>query len=250
MYCIMKIRVLVPWLLVGMGDVAAAAQFQNLGFDDANTNNFQVATGGIIFTDPASALPGWTLGGHGYFGDNVTVDRFTTVPSLGLPILYDTRQTVFPVDGKFSFLLVPGGTVGIEWISVSQSGQVPADAKSLHFLSFGGPAQFDINGSLTPLLYVPRGGPAPTFEDAYADVSKYAGQTVTLQFSAVYNPAGLDAISFSTEAVPEPPTLGLLVFGLAVGVVVRKLRAENRSEQADRPSFVGQQEHHLPALSR
>ncbi|MHB8522659.1 MAG: hypothetical protein ACYDH9_18125 [Limisphaerales bacterium] len=237
----MKGSILFSYLLVALCGTAAAAQFQNLGFDDANTNNFQIGPGMIRFTDAATAVPGWHLGepvpGYPYpvydsgYGANVLVDDFVTASSAQIAILYDPRQTVFPVDGKFSLLLVPGGypnAVGLQMLAVSQSGQVPADAKSLHFLSFGGPAQFDINGSLTPVLYVPQGGAAPTFEDAYADVSKYAGQTVTLQFSAVFNLAGVDGISFSSEAVAEPSTFGLLVFGLTLGVVVGKVRPENR----------------------
>jgi hypothetical protein len=57
--------------------------------------------------------------------------------------------------------------------------------------------------------------------DAAADISPYAGQTVELKFTTLLIPNyqglnGLDQISFSEIAIPEPSALALLLSGALI----------------------------------
>ena len=120
--------------------------------------------------------------------------------------------------GTFSAALTAGATGNA---SISQTGLIPGNTLSLLFDSYttgnGLPTlSVTINGediSISPLLrtanYTLYGG----------DISMFAGQTASLAFTAVSNyPQGfgyyvLDEISFSTNPVPEPSTLGLTALG-------------------------------------
>jgi len=112
--------------------------------------------------------------------------------------------------------------------SLRQVGDVPTEAKSIHFLNYGfSEVELLINGSQVPLLF--DGG----FDhsqihliNAEADISGYAGQTVELRFTTTDSDlAGLDSIYFSNEPVPEPNVLALL----GVGAVLLFWRFRRRS---------------------
>ena len=107
--------------------------------------------------------------------------------------------------------------------SLSQTGDVPSDARTIHFFSYGSPVQLEVNNSLSPLVYTSAlvqpgwNGNIPVF-DVVGDISLYAGQTVELKFTTLIGPSpglnGLDEIFFSNVAIPEPPTLVLLPLGV------------------------------------
>jgi hypothetical protein len=110
-----------------------------------------------------------------------------------------------------------------------QTGDVPDDAKSIHFIDFGGPFELRINGSLVPLIYDypptwTRGNPTIPV-NVYGDVSMFAGQSVELDFTTVRDPAsllnGIDDISFSRQIVPEPTTWVLWGLG-GLGLLARR----------------------------
>ena len=209
-----------------------ASPFQNLGFDDANTSNL-IPSGGFFYNPPhqnvgygtaGDMLPGW----HVLYGSVPYSDPYwLNLNSVGgaLVSLYDKNNylydptVVLPVEGKFSFSMEADALAPL---SVVQTGDVPADAQTLNFTSFGREVEVRINGSLVPVQYTY--GPTPInlntrIARGMVDVSGYDGQTIDLSFrtlsvfgtGATLN--GLDSIFFSP--VPEPGTFGLLGIGMA-----------------------------------
>jgi hypothetical protein len=199
--------------------------FQNLGFESA------VIGTPVYFRLPASeALPGWTiqLGG--------TVSNFVVYDTIALDSpcvsIQDKSGYIKPLTGNYSVILQDGAD---PWgntytASISQTGDVPDDAKSLMFKSdmttYINELQVSINGTVIPFtLYSTAGtvnssyGPVRTY---ICDVSAYADETVTLEFEKrvhdVTHPnqgiVDLDAIAFSTTPAPEPSSLVLLVVGV------------------------------------
>jgi hypothetical protein len=208
--------------------IGHAASFQNLNFDSANTNNIFDSSGAGHYAGLMTELmPGWTLVGGTDVAIFVGFNR--SQPGSGYAtIISPTYVNAYPVIGPYSFAMLPKYDVQGTFVpySLSQSGTMPADAKSIHFLSYGAPVQLGVNGSLVPVAYAQRpsdpawNGLIPVF-DAAADISPYAGQSVELKFTTLLIPNyqglnGLDQISFSEIAIPEPSTLALLLSGALI----------------------------------
>ena len=215
-----------------------AAPFQNLDFDSANTGSLIPVPGVVSYNPPyqnvgygtpADLIPGWqVLLGTSPYPDLYWLNLNSVGGALvsiydGNNFLYDPRVHV-PVQGTFSFALWPGS--GIPPLSLVQTGDLPADARSIHFTSFGAGVQLFVNDSLVPLTYI-YGPPTISGNTRLAsvegDISAFAGQTVELKFTSLpilgtgANLNGLDSIYFSP--VPEPGTFALLVTGiLALGI--------------------------------
>ncbi len=212
-----------------------AAAFQNLGFEAANTNNGIVPPGGSV----QGLLPGWEYnpGGQGYSTMwPVAIDDVYLGGTVGEAYLMTAGNGLgFPVVGKYG-VYFEAAYLGGPWIetpsSLRQTGTIPAGTKSLQFLDYYtyatglGPypyVEVRINGSLVP-LYNSLVGVRPlqtvpqwsifTFE-SFVNISAYAGQQVTLEFTIPDRQMGLDDIQFSPFAVvPEPATWVLLGLGL------------------------------------
>jgi hypothetical protein len=197
-------------LLVTLGDSIQAAPFQNLGFDDANTNN--ASGSGNLTGTPADLLPGWKIFSGNHPLKNVNVDF---VPSGDdYAILYSTNIYLAlgfpppPVDGRFSLTLIPLFDVDQSQsipYTLEQTGDIPAGASVIHFLGFwSGRLELTLNGSAIPLVYVPRpSGVVPEF-DVYGDISAFAGQTVDLKFTTMITSQpflfyGLDSIRLAAR---------------------------------------------------
>ena len=205
-----------------------SASFQNLNFDNANTNNLVDVSGRGDYAGPTSELlPNWQVTVSGI---DATLTGFNlTAPGSGYhTIVSPSYANRSPVIGLYSFVMAPFYDVRGTFIpySLAQTGDVPADAKSIRFLSYWAPLQLEVNGSLAPVAYTQRlsepawNGNIPVF-DAVADISPYAGQTVELKFTTLLTPNypganGLDEIFFSDVAIPEPSTLALLLLGALV----------------------------------
>lgn len=182
------------------------------------------------------ALPGWV----GYSGTNQLGGALYDMPFLdssGIAV-FDSGYPLAggPLQGNYDVFLEagydiigpspPGTRVNA---SLSQIGLIPAGTKSIVFL---GTALYQfsasVDGANLSLLSVPV--PDHSYNEYKADVSMFAGQTNTLTFTAlvgdIHEHDGwllLDAISFSTQPIPEPRSWSLLAIGF-VGLAVCALR--------------------------
>jgi len=134
---------------------------------------------------------------------------------------------MYPLQGQYSVILQNGGSGEVltpvdAWIS--QTGDVPSDARSLMFstdYAYSCNIVVSLNGTaISTSLYSvgavvnANGGPVQTY---IGDISAFAGQqNVVLRFETVptgdpyRGAADLDAITFSPISVPEPASLVLL----------------------------------------
>jgi hypothetical protein len=204
-------------LLLTAGDASYSAQFQNLGFDAASTNNLSGTPGHAPTTE---MLPGWQL--ETPEGETATVGYNFFPTGLNLAILYDAsmpQPPQFPIEVKYSLGLWPESG---KPFSLIQSGEVPLDAKTIRFLNFGGQFELRANDILVPLTYVyPAGyfpGQADQRIDAFGNIASLAGQNVELKFTTIQGTVGpfvngIDSIVFSPENIPEPGTWELLGLG-------------------------------------
>lgn len=143
-----------------------------------------------------------------------------------------------PAVGGFSLGVWPSA-YGTDPFTLSQTGAVPADAKSLQFLYQGDNLKVYVDGSLEPLHAIGTrltDNPAAPSANYFAvDVTATAGRTAELRFefrsygfddfSGAPRLFGqpnaqmhvLDDLQFSSAAaVPEPSTYALLGFGTAL----------------------------------
>jgi len=192
------------------------APFQNLGFDAAITNNLSSAD--PPFHDGLGSsidlLAGWQV----FLGTNPVsvVGMNWQYPGFGYASLYNRDVPAFD---RFSVGLMPGQDTGSDFIdtpfSLVQTGDIPAGAASIHFLSYNHLLELKLNNAALPVSYhyFAPGPAAPVFEGV-ADVSAFAGRTVELEFTTPNSFLfyGLDSISFSSQIIPEPGPQ--LLFGL------------------------------------
>jgi len=217
-----------------------AAPFQNLGFDDANTNNLIISTPSLAIGYTSNLLVGWSAS----FEPTIGLDTFaaglgykTIVSTNGSHPFNNLPEPGYPVSGPYHLLLVPFRDFTTSQFvpdSITQIGDVPADANSIHFFTYGSQFELQVNGSLMPLFYNYLPGsidPHLNPANVYADISAFAGQTVAMSFITIENLSsyanyyGLDGIFFSPEAVPEPGAFGLLTLGsLLLGWWFRRRR--------------------------
>src|SRR6266436_6531379 len=165
------------------------APFQDLGFDDANTNNLMTTGGGpgLGTGTIGDLLPGWQLYlGGGPYTDSLWVNLQGI--DFGLASLYNRNNTGFgtqghfPVSGIYSFAMVPSyGLHGLPGpytpFMLFQTGDVPASAQTLHFTTYGSPFEVRINDTLLAASYTqgpPTTNPNTRQSDAVADISSFA----------------------------------------------------------------------------
>lgn len=210
-------------------DRAPAQAFINLDFEQAVLTPVNPGDPpDNYYFSVASALPGWTaqIGNSPvsyihlspYALDETAVQL--VAPGSGFPAI----QGNFSVD-LYGANFFSG--VGSATASISQTGLVPVDAKSIKFLvneSFQSIESFPtltLNGTVIPLLTESTSGGIVTL---VGDVSSFAGTTEKLQFSATptsvpghdatfENEFLLDSISFSPTPAPEPSAWLLCLIG-------------------------------------
>jgi len=215
------------FLLSALG-AAGQGTFQNLSFEDT------------LFIGPNATVPGWSWSPPQTFGIG---DPYTTVAYNKIALdaaavtLHGTDSPyASALSGNYSIAL-QGGTKFLPpeypkgaWIS--QTGQIPADARSLTYLG-GALLQVSFSGqSLSPIVL----DSGPAYLRWGVDISSYAGQTGELRFSVPWlsdNPADivtpLDEIVFSPSAIPEPSALSLSILGFVL--VTALTRWANHSRQ-------------------
>ena len=196
--------------------------FQNLNFESANV---------VGYSPPAlvpisSALPGWV----GYIGNNQVSEVDYNMFNLGAAdiSLHSSSSRPLPIAGRYSVLMGgqfnPNDVPGLPSAAIAQTGQIPADAKSLIFWT--GPTGTRVPtfaGQVIPFVPLQSG---PNYIIWGGDISTFAGQTGELHFTVLSGSFGstyLDNISFSTMSIPEPSIFALTGIGvLLFGIFCRK----------------------------
>ena len=213
----MKRTALILSVLI-LSDRGVAAPFQNLGFEEANTNSLVFLPGGFFSVEgigPISdLLPGWQL----FLNTNqVTILGFNHYVTTA----FENRHSLVNTNARPSmegrYMLYLHRPSALDNYYLSQRGDIPAEARFLTFTFRDRPFAVTINGE--QLTGDPFQLPSESASTVQVDVSRFAGQTVELTFRTSYYllPGGgdheLDAIAF---IVPEPTTLAFVAVGIAV----------------------------------
>lgn len=225
-------------LLAAIASISAAtAPFQNLDFEQANTNRLSYDPSSQTYSGSIQdLLPGWQLQ-VAYLpkpslfpGQTNAVDSlyFNSAPPLfgSAAVLTDSTNVYpsFPKSGTYSLLLTTG--LGESLYTLSQRGEVPADATTLKLEGVFGWMGGQTVGQAT-MDGIPLAGSAETGWD----VSPFAGQNVQLAFTQ--NPGWANRID-GLEFVPEPSGSVLLVVGaVTICVVLHQRRQLKGAEPAD-----------------
>ena len=210
-------------LLCGSSITASSQSFRNMNFE--SIGGTAVPSDGI-WLNWNLAAPGWA---HPLGGDSVFVyHRNPPQDSIAqFYFLIDSSSTKWsPLEGNYSLALFSGhynrNDASSPWVGsyVEQTGVIPVGAQSFHFLAQGD-FSLTLDSTQVPL--------SKLADNSYAaDISKFAGETVSLRFSnnsaELQQPVILDGMGFSVQAIPEPSSAGLLLFGLAAGVLARRAR--------------------------
>ncbi len=226
----MKPRAWALFVTVAVAATSARAQgtFQNLDFEAARV----VPLDNPVFIATSNALPGWTA----FLGTN---QQSSILLNVGYHPLTLNEGNFAAIDG-FSVALDGLPTEGTA--SISQTGLVPAGARSLQFkvgydptVSYKPTDIVSLGGQSLPLVMLSSGSAITLFG---ADISRFAGQTETLSFYSTPGigggPFALDDIEFSPQIVPEPSVLALAALGFAALLVFRQ-KGRRRGEQAGSP---------------
>jgi len=217
-----------PVALLAALSAQAQSAFTNLNFESATLS--PVPPGPPSTYVPVSnALPGWSvhLGNtpqtqvvqNDLFFGTASVDIFgPNYPAAEPPPKGDPGI----IDGNFSVLLQAGAdpaTHALEAASIAQYGTVPPGSQSLEFkawmTSF---TEFSVSFDGNNLSPVALGNGA-NYTLYGVNISSYAGDPGTLDFSALFSGAGaswlgLDDITFSQNVVtPEPSIVTLTAIG-------------------------------------
>lgn len=201
---------------------ASAQDFTNLNFEAAQ--NLPSGGGSVAIAD---ALPGWTAFNSTGQLSQISYNAFASPVPVDL-----VSSNSFVIDGNFSVFLDSGS-------SISQTGLVPSDARSLYFKERSGGLRppsanyfvVSLGGQVLALTLVSQ--TAPNFDLWGADISAFAGQTTALTFSSPGGGGPLDDIQFSSTVIPEPSTSWLLLCGTSVLVwsISRQSSFQNRANR-------------------
>jgi hypothetical protein len=211
----MKLRIIISTVAVIASTTRLSGQgFINLNFESATVPPTPTGTFGNS-VDPAMAFPGWTVGFGGPGFPNFTLYNILTLGSVAQVLVgpnYPNAIGYSPLEGSYSALLQFGPSATFGTPALIQSGLVPADARSITFLT--SPTRNDarvlLDGTEIPLFSIGDGRMA-------GDVSAFAGSQAQVTFSTrSYNGNWLyfDDVAFSPVAVPEPSSYLLCGLGL------------------------------------
>lgn len=192
--------------------------FVNLNFESANLPVlFPGQQGGLV--PVTNALPGW----QAFLGTDPQSTVWYNTPTISsdavIWIVGPNFQFWNPIEGNFTVALAAGsGGTGFLSASLSQTGLVPSTTKSLQAKIVTGPEDFvfSLGGVAIPMYALSI---SPDYTLYGGEVSAFAGQTAELRITAPSMPSDpfygfrLDSIVFSPNQVPEPSTVGLLLFG-------------------------------------
>ena len=136
--------------IAACGMKVSAAPFQNLGFDDANTNNISLTQteSGVIGSGPVTdLLPGWQL-----------LKGTNAVSTLGFDLLTGTSyETLLSATGSYPNIVEGACSLALHDpsnvpYSLIQWGTVPVDAQVLSYKYYGDAFNVQINDQMLPPL--------------------------------------------------------------------------------------------------
>jgi hypothetical protein len=207
-------NVLLALALIGTTPPARAQGFVNLNFEQATIAPTPLDQYGPLFANPAEAFPGWTMGTDGTLNPNYTLYNNLTIGSVAQVLIgpsYPNKIGYRPLQGSYSALLQFGPKVEAGEPALSQTGMVPASAKSINFLTVSDLYQAVVTLNGTAISLMPIGGGRVA-----GDISVFAGQQALLKFSTRTYEGGwlyFDDVQFSAQVVPEPSALALGFLG-------------------------------------
>ncbi len=204
---------------------AAAAPFTNLDFEQAT----------VVVNDPMFglldwdlALPGWEGPGGVFYGTgHLGMGRLTMLTEDGAPEPWSPPA----ISGRFSVYVRNGAIEQPEDNWISQTGDLPGNAKAIEFVVQGDKPQVYLNGVQLTLVEF-----AEPFRRRFAaNVVPFAGTTAELKILYPGNPnydpdannhwgGILDDFAFTQRIVPEPSTWALALLGLAAAFAFRRRR--------------------------
>jgi hypothetical protein len=225
----LKLSSLLLIIFCSTGSSQVQLAFQNLGFESATLvpipNDFYKR---VLF---APAFPSWTAFAG---GDQETSALYNNVflDSAGISIVDSNSPVGGPIQGHFTAVLQAGVslTTGQEvQTRLAQTGLIPPGTESVLFKA--DPRGFFhvmIGGQVLSLTSLGNGANYKLFG---ADIHQFAGQSAELRFTAGsddplanHSYLFLDGIQFSTQTVPEPGVVSLILCGLLFfGVRFRKV---------------------------
>jgi len=205
--------------------IHAQGTFQNLNFELANPGSITFS----LNVPVSSALPDWTVTIGGDQQMDVGYNSFSTgAPTVSL---IGPGGPVTAIDGSYSVLLT--GSTAIA--SISQTGLIPSGTQSLLFDAEQGTGgggngllDFVVGSQVVPVTLIAT---EPNYSLYGANISTWAGQTEQITFSALeggLNNWTIDDISFSSQAVPEPNTVELILPAIMAMLGLQKWRKRNK----------------------
>lgn len=214
---------------LALGQTATGQGFVNLNFEQARITPTPVGQYGPMPVDPAQAFPGWTMGHDGTYHGNFTLYNNLTLGSVAQVLVgpsYPNAIHFEPLQGSYSALLQFGPDPELGSPELSQTGLVPATARSIRFLA---------DPSLNHAVVTLNGVNIPLFDMGgnwlAGDVSAFAGRQAELKFSTPSYHGGwlyFDDVRFSPLVVPEPATLVLTSLGGSALVAAARRRSTPR----------------------
>ncbi len=202
-------KIVILWIVIASVH-ALAAPFQNLGFEDAELNSALSSTYGG-FPPIEKLLPGWTLLRSGQPVSRMPL-AITAPPFYVGPLISDDRGWGSAYNGRLVLGLTERVDGPPDRYELSQVGEIPTRATEMNYAYDGLPFQVRINGEALPEKRRQEVSlPSVTLTLITIDVSRFAGQEVSLSFETIAGPFpefGAHGIYDITFTGPNRLTIG------------------------------------------
>jgi hypothetical protein len=199
---------------------ASAQAFQNLDFEAATVVPIPDDSFGRIYL--SQAIPGW-MGFVGANQESAAGFDGTFLCCSQVSLWGGRNHPELPIAGTFSVGLHASRADNgqLADTAIAQSGLVPASAQSLLFKAQGGgPLSVALGGQSLSIVPLSTG---PNYTLFGADITGWGGHMSELRFTALATPTFsfvvLDDIVFSSEPIPEPQVILMLVLAAALAAV-------------------------------
>ena len=206
------------------------AEFQNLGFDDADTGDLTTPssprpTGSSTVV---KLLPGWNL----YLGSDLQSGLFVNQPLLPPQVDYaelGDRQEYGLTEGRFALQLRRASPDSPSW-RLEQTGTIPIGIQLLTYRKWYFEMEVRIDGQVVPPLNPQSPENLTSLTNLFYDVSAFAGREVKLEFigaSGPYGWPGFEGIAYIDTIVflaAQPRILGITYTPQANGITETVIR--------------------------